>query len=213
MARAVLLYLTCLIFLSVVPAGAAEKVVAGDWDFCSPANPCSNHQGDCDTDADCVAGLHCVKDVGPEYNLAKGVDVCIGTPTNQGSQNNQNQGTTGNNNNPDWAGGGVKPGTNTGSTGSTTNTSSTSGACANVFYAVSHPDECLGVSQNDTSTSSNTGTRTTGQGCGVTWVPGDFNYCRNCGPCDEGVGGCDPGLNHQCKGGLVCSSSGICVKP
>ncbi len=35
------------------------------------------------------------------------------------------------------------------------------------------------------------------------WVPGDDNFCRDCGPCVAGVGGCL--LDNQCTGGLVCS--------
>ncbi len=198
------------LFVFAASLCVAGQMIKGDWDFCSSATPCGVGEGDCDTDSDCVAGLHCEKDVGPEYNFAKGVDVCLGTPTSSNNQNNQSSGTN-TNDNSEIFGGGVAPGTDTGSTTTTTSTN-TSGACSNVFYAATHAAQCYGVSQNTTSTSSS-GTRTTGQGCGVKWNPGDFNYCRNCGPCDEGVGGCDPGLNHQCKGDLICGSEGICVRP
>jgi hypothetical protein len=55
-----------------------SSVPPGDWDFCSPTNPGSHGQGDCDSDADCQQGLKCTNDVGPEFGFAKGVDVCVG---------------------------------------------------------------------------------------------------------------------------------------
>ena len=47
-----------------------------DMDFCTPANPCSNGEGDCDTDNDCVEGSVCQYDYGEFYGLAGWVDVC-----------------------------------------------------------------------------------------------------------------------------------------
>ncbi len=194
------------LFLFLASCCLAGQMIKGDWDYCSPTKPCGVGEGDCDTDKDCVAGLHCEKDVGPQYDYAKGIDVCLGTPMN----NNQTSGSNSDDNTV-WAGGGVKPGTNSGNPPSSPPINN-SGACSNVFYAATHVKECYGVTQNTGTNTTPTG-RTTGQGCGVKWNPGDFNYCRNCGPCDEGVGGCDPGLNHQCKGDLICSNAGVCEKP
>ncbi|MCG8420012.1 MAG: carboxypeptidase regulatory-like domain-containing protein [Proteobacteria bacterium] len=50
--------------------------LAGTWDYCSSVCPCSDGQGDCDSDDDCVAGAICVKGAGPEYGYAEGMDVC-----------------------------------------------------------------------------------------------------------------------------------------
>jgi len=65
-----------------------------------------------------------------------------------------------------------------------------------------YPVESSSLPPDDTTT-----------GCGYDWKPGDWTYCRNCGPCDEGVGGCDPGFNHQCKGNLICSNDCKCLQP
>jgi len=35
------------------------------------------------------------------------------------------------------------------------------------------------------------------------WDPGDYDYCRDCGPCLEGEGDCEPG---ECASGLVCAT-------
>ncbi|MEN0068259.1 MAG: trypsin-like peptidase domain-containing protein [Myxococcota bacterium] len=35
------------------------------------------------------------------------------------------------------------------------------------------------------------------------WQPGDWNYCRDCGPCLAGEGDCEPG---ECAAGLVCAT-------
>ncbi len=51
----------------------------GDSDFCSPECPCDDGQGDCDGDADCAAGLRCVRNVGAEYGFDEDTDVCLAT--------------------------------------------------------------------------------------------------------------------------------------
>ena len=43
---------------------------------CSPACPCSEGQGDCDTDSDCRVGLVCASNVGAEYGFKTTTDVC-----------------------------------------------------------------------------------------------------------------------------------------
>jgi hypothetical protein len=48
----------------------------GDDDFCSPTNRCKAGQGDCDTDADCKDGLRCIADIGDNFGLPAGTDIC-----------------------------------------------------------------------------------------------------------------------------------------
>ena len=48
----------------------------GAWNYCAPAYPCDIGQGDCETDADCLPGLHCESDVGPSFGFQREVDVC-----------------------------------------------------------------------------------------------------------------------------------------
>ncbi|MBX2803464.1 MAG: hypothetical protein KTR31_37635 [Myxococcales bacterium] len=47
----------------------------GHVHFCSPAHPCGQGEGDCDTNADCAFGT-CVHNVGASYGFASSVDVC-----------------------------------------------------------------------------------------------------------------------------------------
>lgn len=49
----------------------------GRGDFCSVCGPCTSGQGDCDSDAECGAGLVCVDDVGPAFGFGPRVDVCL----------------------------------------------------------------------------------------------------------------------------------------
>ncbi len=49
----------------------------GRGDFCSVCGPCTEGQGDCDSDAECAAGLTCVDDVGPMFGFGPRVDVCL----------------------------------------------------------------------------------------------------------------------------------------
>ncbi|MFO0722773.1 MAG: trypsin-like serine protease [Myxococcota bacterium] len=44
--------------------------------FCQPSCPCDVGEGDCDSDVDCRAGLVCRQNVGAEFGLPAGADVC-----------------------------------------------------------------------------------------------------------------------------------------
>jgi len=48
-----------------------------DWQCCTPANPCSQDEGDCDTNEDCIGDLVCVQDAGAGYGVSQYVDVCM----------------------------------------------------------------------------------------------------------------------------------------
>lgn len=49
----------------------------GHVNFCSASCPCSHGEGDCDTSADCDAGLTCVDNVGTQFGLPADTDVCV----------------------------------------------------------------------------------------------------------------------------------------
>lgn len=49
----------------------------GHVNFCSESCPCSHGEGDCDTNADCDAGLTCVNNVGAQFGLSADTDVCV----------------------------------------------------------------------------------------------------------------------------------------
>ncbi len=48
----------------------------GSANYCSTSCKCDAGEGDCDSDAECNAGLTCVSNVGPNYGWASWVDVC-----------------------------------------------------------------------------------------------------------------------------------------
>jgi hypothetical protein len=48
----------------------------GSWNYCSPECPCDIGEGDCESDADCEAGLRCTSDIGPAFGFQREVDVC-----------------------------------------------------------------------------------------------------------------------------------------
>ncbi len=60
-----------------IPVGCG---VLGSWGYCSIGCPCSEGEGDCDSELDCLAGLECVEDVGEDYGWAWNVDVCEPEP-------------------------------------------------------------------------------------------------------------------------------------
>ncbi len=49
----------------------------GHPSYCSPEHPCEATEADCDRDADCVAGLTCVYNVGASYGYPSTYDVCL----------------------------------------------------------------------------------------------------------------------------------------
>ena len=54
--------------------------VNGATDYCnSPANTCGVGEGDCDSNAQCAAGLICAPNNGPKFGFPNGWDVCAGS--------------------------------------------------------------------------------------------------------------------------------------
>lgn len=182
-------------------AYGGASVPQGDWDFCSPTNPCSNGQGDCDSDADCKQGLTCTSDVGPTFGLAKGVDVCIGIE----DQANSNSNSSNDSEDDDLYGGG------TGS--SSTGSSNTSGSSlADIFNDYS-----------DSATDSGTSSDSNNDSWTCPFSLGHHSYCTVCEQddangdgtdgCDAGEGWCAPNRGH-CAEGLVCDEeTHKCVWP
>jgi cysteine-rich repeat protein len=48
----------------------------GGSNYCGPGCPCPEGVGDCDSDAECAAGLNCAHNVGAHYGYPADVDVC-----------------------------------------------------------------------------------------------------------------------------------------
>lgn len=174
-------------------AYGAASVPPGDWDFCSPTNPCSSGQGDCDSNDDCKQGLTCTSDVGPTFGLAKGVDVCIGIE-DQATSNSNSSGDSANN---ELYGG---------PTNSPTGGSSSSGSFLDTFY--------------DSSPQTNPSSSNSEWTC--PYFEGHHSYCAVCEADDangDGTVGCDEGEGQcnnwtQCREGLICDpETHKCVKP
>ncbi len=57
--------------------GGACSVDLGRRFYCAMCGGCGSGEGDCDTDADCRAGLQCVQNVGAQFGFAPKIDVCL----------------------------------------------------------------------------------------------------------------------------------------
>jgi hypothetical protein len=60
-------------------SGPCDVFVPGP-DWCEECGPCTEGQGDCDSDAECQSGLICAKDVGAKYGWPDNRDVCEWEP-------------------------------------------------------------------------------------------------------------------------------------
>lgn len=63
-----------------VCASCLPNEANGTEDFCNADCPCEEGQGDCDSDADCAAGLRCFFNVGAEFGFDPDEDVCAACP-------------------------------------------------------------------------------------------------------------------------------------
>jgi hypothetical protein len=62
------------------PAGEATCLKAvGDWGYCADplCGPCTEGQGDCDSDAECASDLVCSFNAGEAFGLPANMDVCV----------------------------------------------------------------------------------------------------------------------------------------
>jgi Zn-dependent metalloprotease len=61
-----------------VPEGAScHTVDNGHWAYCSSSCTCAEGEGQCDSDAECDAGLTCTANKGHDYGLDWWIDVCM----------------------------------------------------------------------------------------------------------------------------------------
>ena len=211
----ILFCFTLVFMLAVIAQTSAHSacpVPPGDWDYCTLCGPCNPGQGDCDSNDDCAAGLTCESNAGPEYGLAKGIDVCVGElagqssagtgTTNTTTTGSGTSGTSSTSDNPYISGTNVS---GSGSQGSTTSTSSNAN-CSDPFYALTHSSICYdtgGGSGSSSGSSSGSGSAGTTKTCA--FPVGDPDYCFSCGPCDAGQGGCH--FDWHCKTGLICDQN------
>ena len=69
---------SCTWFADRCPAGHIGS--PWGWDYCKAGCPCDDHQGDCDSDAECKSG-YCAMNVGPSYGQDPTMDVCRPNPS------------------------------------------------------------------------------------------------------------------------------------
>ena len=161
-----------------VPGGGCPPFVTGP-DACTTACPCDEGQGDCDSDAECAAGLVCAQDVGANYGWPATRDVC------------------------EQPGGGCPPFV-TGPDACTT-----ACPCDEGQGDCDSDNQCAPGLVCAQDVGANYGWPATrdvceqpgGGPCSV-FQPG-ADWCRDCGPCAEGEGDCDS--DNECQNGLVCA--------
>lgn len=153
----------------------------GDYSYCSVCGPCEEGEGDCDSDLQCDTGLVCTHEVGPDYGFGWDVDVCLPRAPEECADLLGEDGYC----------------NECGPCGEMEGDCDSDDECEEGFYCISNVgddygwdptiDVCLPRDEDACSD-----------------MQGDWDYCRLCGPCDQGEGDCDS--NDECRVGLVCSS-------
>ncbi len=201
----------CLLPDGTVGGGETCPAVLGNGDFCTACGPCAEGEGDCDSDAECGAGLVCTNDAGARFGFSANIDVCLRPGTGDG-------------------GGG--DGGCSATLGSGTFCSAC-GVCAEGEGDCDSDDECMpglvctdnvgaqfgfnpnidvclptgGGGGGDGGGGDGGGGDGGGDGGGggCTATLGSGTFCSVCGVCAEGEGDCDS--DDECMPGLVCTDN------
>ena len=164
---------------------SVEQAVCAAWppanpdpDFCTPACPCGDGQGDCDSQAQCLPGLTCVQNNGASFGYPSNYDMCVCPTFNEASPSS----TFCSENCPCSAG-----------EGGCSDDSQCEGSLVctpNAGASYGLPGD-YGVCEIPTS------------GC-PTFNPSSpsTTFCSPSCPCDAGEGDCD--TNAECATGLIC---------
>ena len=158
-----------------VPGSGVCPWAPGDYAYCVDCGPCADGEGDCDSDAECATGLVCATDVGANYGWNADVDVCeapaSSCPWVPG----------------DW------------------DYCLDCGPCNNGEGDCDSNAECAAGTECVDNVGANYGWSSSVDVCETScpWVPGDYDYCRDCGPCADGEGDCDG--DAECATGLICA--------
>lgn len=159
----------------------------GSWGYCAdPAcGPCAAGLGDCDSTAECQAGLVCLENQGASKGFLSTVDICGSGPA------------------PvcplpvgDW---GYCSRLGCGPCGSGQGDCDTDADCASGLVCASNAGAKYGLPADmDVCEAPQSGV--------CTRQVGDWDYCKDpaCGPCAVGQGDCDS--NAECAAGLVCDT-------
>jgi hypothetical protein len=158
------------------PADTCGVFISGP-DWCRDCGPCSEGQGDCDSDFECEEGSICVHDVGGNYGWPQARDVCEKPADTCGAFISS----------PDWC--------------------RDCGPCSEGQGDCDSDAECEeglicvhNVGANYGWPEARDVCEKPADICGV-FISGP-DWCRDCGPCSEGQGDCDN--DDECENGLIC---------
>lgn len=162
------------------------RLSPGEWDYCVDPNcgPCNEHEGDCDSNLECVDGLVCRQDLGANFGFNPSMDVCGLAP--EGTCNLPNG---------DWAYcsdpfcGPCGVGQGDCDSDADCNAGLVCAFNRGADYGLPESLDVCEVSDDPSCTK----------------AVGAWDYCDDprCGPCTEGQGDCDADVD--CAEGLVCA--------
>jgi hypothetical protein len=195
----------------------------GDWSYCTEDSPCFEGQGDCDSDAECGDGLSCVLDVGADYGLDSGVDICEYTASSAGDWDYCSEDAPCSEGEGDCdtdaeCGAGLSCSINVGASYGWDADVDVCEAAASPgdwdYCSASNPcsegegdcdtnADCASGLSCSHNVGSNYGWNSILDVCEDTSAPGDWDYCSPSSPCGAGEGDCD--TNTDCDSGLSCS--------
>ena len=150
----------------------------GSYNFCTVSCPCDAGEGDCDSNEECSAGTYCAWDVGPDYGMQEGTDVCVPFPGCHGAA----------------------PGAY--------NFCSAACPCGDGEGDCDNDNECVPNSYcaqdvgPDYGFPEGTDVCVAFPGCHA-GPDGAYNFCSADCPCEEGEGDCDE--DYECGAGMYCA--------
>ncbi len=158
---------------------------AGHGRYCSDCGPCGEGQGDCDTDAECRAGLVCTDNTGAQVGFAPNIDVCLPDPNAPAPC--------------DLAPGHGSFCQRCGPCGEGQGDCDRDSDCRSGLVCANNVGAEFGFGANIDVCRSEAGL---GGPTVCSLPPGHGRFCRDCGPCGPGEGDCDG--DGECRSGLTC---------
>ncbi|MFB3904967.1 MAG: hypothetical protein ACE15E_16065 [Acidobacteriota bacterium] len=168
--------------VDVCVAGFLCTEPPGSYSYCEVCGPCEEGQGDCDSDSECDTGLACVNEVGPEYGWAWDVDVCLPRKSEECEDLLGEDGYC------------EKCGPCEKGEGDC----DSDDECQDGLFCINNVGKQYGFDMTTDVCEPRDETE-----CSELRAGYDWDFCRLCGPCDEGEGDCDS--DDECRTGLTCA--------
>lgn len=166
----------------------------GTGRYCTACGPCTAGQGDCDTNAECAAGLSCAQNVGAQFGFAPGVDVCV-AGNDPGNPNPPPGGCTETLGNGRYC-------TACGPCAAGQGDCDNDTECAGSLVCAQNVGAQFGFAPGVDVCVADGGPGNPDPPGGCTETLGNGRYCTACGPCAAGQGDCDN--DAECAAGLSC---------